>query len=316
MTTQPSPPLSLPPSGHLERDVLVSLQRDGQLATLEDGAVLIRNGEVNRTMYVVWQGELAVHLDDKAESEAIACVGPGDTVGELSLLDGSAACATVVAKGQARVLAVDERAFWELINQSHAFAVSLLMRLADRLRDNNSAMQTHIELREHFEHAAFVDSLTGTRSRRWLDENLARLIEHHRRIGRPLTVAMVDVDHFKRLNDTHGHAAGDAVLSLLGARLRAILRPTDYVARYGGEEFAVLLPEADIQGGLRAIERVRASIASAEGWPADTPELPTITISSGVCQLTPEMTPAELFARADAALYEAKRSGRNRVIKA
>lgn len=146
---------------------------------------------------------------------------------------------------------------------------------------------------------------------------LAHLHEvlRQRRQGTPLTVLMLDLDHFKRINDTHGHPMGDRVLRDFADRVRRALRATDRFGRYGGEEFIVLLPDTGAQAGCALAERIRAQ-ALREG-------LPAYKVSLGVNELLPNDEPADperalegAIARADAALYEAKAQGRDRVVQA
>jgi diguanylate cyclase (GGDEF)-like protein len=132
------------------------------------------------------------------------------------------------------------------------------------------------------------------------------------RYDRPLSVVMCDLDHFKRINDTYGHGAGDFVLQGFGERVRANLREADLAGRIGGEEFLVVLPETDLGGGRQFAERLRKAVA------AQAVKLPTgpleVTCSMGVAErLGSDMEPGQLLARADAALYLAKTGGRNRV---
>lgn len=149
---------------------------------------------------------------------------------------------------------------------------------------------------------ARTDPLTGLPNRRaWL-ELLEHEIARARRFGKPLCVAMVDLDHFKRFNDEHGHLAGDELLKDLAAAWSGVLRPTDTMARYGGEEFAVLLPECGLGDALAVIERLRGCA------PRDQ------RCSAGLACWDERETPRQLIARADARLYEAKAQGRDRVV--
>jgi two-component system, cell cycle response regulator len=153
-----------------------------------------------------------------------------------------------------------------------------------------------------------TDGLTGVANRRAFDAELTTRFEHARRYGRPLALLMIDIDHFKKVNDTFGHQAGDLVLERIARVLQRTTRQSDFVARFGGEEFVVLLPETPLLEGLRVAEKIRAAVAAED--------LPThVTVSVGVATIEqPELdSPDALVAAADAALYRAKRSGRNRV---
>jgi len=155
-----------------------------------------------------------------------------------------------------------------------------------------------------------VDVLTGLLNRRGFEERLRRL--QQRGSEQPLVLALLDVDHFKSINDTHGHSTGDAVLSGIGERLRETLRPVDLAVRLGGEEFAVIWPHVDTDGEQRLGERLREAIGSRPFQTAIGPV--AITASVGVARsIGPGESPSALFTRADAALYRAKAAGRDRV---
>jgi diguanylate cyclase (GGDEF)-like protein len=280
-----------------------------RLQKLPAGRRLLKRGEPNVRVYVVISGRLRVELD--GGSSPLAYINQGETVGELSLLAGSAATATVAAEGPAQLLVLDEETFWWLAESSHEFSVGLLVRLAKRLRSNNEAVQENIALRRQFEQAALSDPLTGFRNRRWLDQTLPRIVQRHLHAAEPLCIAMMDIDHFKRVNDNFGHAAGDEVLLQVGRLVRGNLRPTDFAARVGGEEFALILPQALLPGAISAVERLRKAIAGA-AFDHDGRRLPQVTVSLGLVALEPGVNPEQLLARADVALYAAKQGGRNR----
>ena len=159
-----------------------------------------------------------------------------------------------------------------------------------------------------------LDPLTGIHNRRSLNEFLEREVEYAVRLSRPIAVLLLDADHFKSVNDRHGHLMGDAVLRGLAERLRRRARAEDLVARYGGEEFAVALPETDLAMALVIGERFRAAVAEeaivAEGIAIG------VTVSVGVAALAvgESQTANELLRVADERMYEAKRAGRNRVV--
>jgi two-component system, cell cycle response regulator len=165
---------------------------------------------------------------------------------------------------------------------------------------------------EVLQREATHDRLTGVWNRGRVLDELARELRRHRRELSSLAVIMADVDHFKAINDTHGHAAGDAVLQQVAKRMRANLRNSDSLGRYGGEEFLMVLPYADVNGAREVAERVRAAIAAtpiaAGGSSVE------VTMSLGVGCAVGSSLPAEaLLQAADQALYRAKLHGRNRV---
>jgi diguanylate cyclase (GGDEF)-like protein len=152
------------------------------------------------------------------------------------------------------------------------------------------------------------DPLTGLLNRRGLAERYASAVQRMKRDGQPLALASIDLDFFKTINDSHGHAMGDRVLVDFAHRLSLALRETDAVARFGGEEFIVLLPQAGLDKALSVLTRIQEALASpAHG-------LPLYTVSAGIaCQRQALEGFEQLLERADAALYRAKAAGRNRI---
>jgi diguanylate cyclase (GGDEF)-like protein len=175
--------------------------------------------------------------------------------------------------------------------------------LQDELRDKN----------EQLSQLSTTDPLTGLRNRRYVDEILNIEVLRARRYNTPLTVLMADLDHFKHVNDEHGHQAGDAVLRGVADVLRSSLRVTDVGGRYGGEEFIVLMAQNDVEGARRFAERWRTAIENTP-FPIPGGGSVEVTLSIGVAGATgPDGEAVDLVAAADAALYAAKQCGRNRV---
>ncbi|MDB5759337.1 MAG: diguanylate cyclase [Burkholderia sp.] len=177
-----------------------------------------------------------------------------------------------------------------------------------------TAKLTLEELNRSLERLSLQDSLTGLGNRRRFDTALQSECAHSARYGTPLSLVMIDVDHFKRYNDLYGHPAGDECLRRVGAAvMSARLRSCDVAARYGGEEIAVLLPQTDVAGAAAAAERLRQAVESLAVAHAGNP-VGRVTVSIGVASLAPsdgEGAPARLVRDADGALYAAKAAGRN-----
>jgi diguanylate cyclase (GGDEF)-like protein len=189
------------------------------------------------------------------------------------------------------------------------------VRLAQSLVQPAAMAVENARLFDEVQRYATLDGLTGTFNRRHFMERAQQAYDNSRRFGHALTAMMLDVDHFKRVNDRHGHHVGDQVLRALADRCRSALRSVDLLGRYGGEEFAILLPGASEQSAATVLaERIRRKVAEE---PIETDDGPVrVTISIGVATIDPQMrSPEDLFKRADAALYEAKQAGRNRVVE-
>lgn len=180
----------------------------------------------------------------------------------------------------------------------------------------NTMVQRLRQARDELEQLSITDALTGLVNRRRLIAQMEVEIERSRRHERRFCVLILDVDHFKRFNDRHGHLAGDDVLKGVAARLKDVVRNVDTVARFGGEEFVVMLPEEEASEALVIAERIRARVA-AEPFSTGDQGTESVTVSVGVAEFPTSGENLEaLLAAADAALYRAKRGGRDRVASA
>ncbi|MCC8536434.1 diguanylate cyclase domain-containing protein [Xanthomonas axonopodis pv. poinsettiicola] len=190
-----------------------------------------------------------------------------------------------------------------------------LQRQAQRLLQANqekSELLTRLRIKSDvFERQAHEDALTGLPNRRHFDEALARDLSRARRSGRPLVLAILDIDHFKRINDRYSHASGDAVLHEVGALLTAAARASDLPARLGGEEFALLLADTTLADAHALCLRIRTLFHARNDW-GGVQGL-QVTFSAGIAELRDEDTGSSLMQRADHALYEAKSAGRDRI---
>jgi diguanylate cyclase (GGDEF)-like protein len=194
-----------------------------------------------------------------------------------------------------------------------------VLRDGDMLRFGTAILRflfgSNIEANYHEEiyKMSILDGLTGAHNKRYFLEFMEREMARARRHASSLSLMMFDIDHFKKVNDTHGHLAGDAVLKELGKRLAPEVRREDLLARYGGEEFAVVLVSTSLRRAMDFAEEMR-QLVEREPFRTDTVTLP-VTVSIGVAELDQSMrTPEDLIGKCDGHLYTAKRQGRNRVI--
>src|SRR6266545_4803510 len=175
----------------------------------------------------------------------------------------------------------------------------------------------NVQLHEEAERLSLTDAVTGTWNYRYFERRLEQELERSRRFGRLFALLLLDLDHFKLVNDRHGHQLGDEVLVELTRRITAIVRDIDTFARYGGEEFVLILPETNLVGGIAVAEKLRGAVASAPFAERPGHQGVRLTVSLGVaCYPEHATSTAELLRAADTAMYEAKRRGRDRVMTA
>ena len=230
---------------------------------------------------------------------SLACEAEGDVAAALSHYKAHHALEREMHAGQARRLS-EAQALRAEIERARQETAKLRRAQRDLTRENRRLTR---QARE--------DSLTGLANRRAFDAAFDARLSDARANGRPLAIALFDIDRFKSINDRFTHAVGDAVLRDVGAMLRAHCRASDIAARIGGEEFVLLLRDADRDSALQVAERVRCEI-EARDWSTVAPGL-AVTLSGGVAVDPGEGTAAALMRDADVALYQAKRSGRNQV---
>jgi two-component system cell cycle response regulator len=183
-----------------------------------------------------------------------------------------------------------------------------IKRERDQLREHAEEARAHAEIAQE---RAMTDALTGLLNRYGLQHALTREQAEARRYDRSLSCLMIDVDRFKAINDTYGHAAGDTALQQVAAILTEAVRASDIVFRYGGEEFLVLLPETDLNGAVALAEKIR-TVAASRSF-GDGERIFHLTMSAGVANLCDNESGYDMIARADMALYQAKERGRDRV---
>ena len=191
--------------------------------------------------------------------------------------------------------------------------------LLARVRTQIKRQRYQERLRENYERSlvmALTDSLTGLYNRRYITAHLGGMIDRHRQTGKPLALLMFDIDYFKKVNDTYGHAAGDEVLVELSRRVIDHVRSVDTVARLGGEEFVAVLPDTERDVALVVAERLRYTVAEEEFEMKSAGTSKAVTMSIGIATIQPDDGIDSLLNRADEALYAAKDGGRNLVILA
>ena len=209
----------------------------------------------------------------------------------------------------------------EKMKMAVASLVEVTRQMGEHCADLNSKLSSSVEQIEELKEAlervrleSQKDALTGVANRKCFDRKFLKEVDEARTHNQPLSLCMIDLDYFKKFNDSFGHRMGDAALRIVASMFDHNVRDDDLVARYGGEEFAVIMPNADLMMAVKVSNRIRETLASKDIFRRSTGEcLGNLSVSVGVAQFRDEDTPCSLIERADRALYEAKRAGRNRV---
>ena len=291
------------------------------LAPLLAGCAIMRLGADEQLehssrarLFIVLSGMLSVAADAESGSDGAATrILPGESVGEQSVLDDSANLAAISAVADTELLVIDAELVWKLIDRSGGLAKNLLRLLSFRIRAANALVRRGHKLGEFYRKMSMNDGLTGLYNRTWLADMLPKMVATAQRSGTPLALVMIDLDHFKMFNDTHGHLTGDDALRAAASVITVALRPSDFAVRYGGEEMMVILPETTELLAAMVAERLCARMREVCIFPDMRLALPHVTASVGVAVLSEGMDDLDLIAAADAALYRAKDGGRDQV---
>jgi len=268
---------------------------------------------VRARLYIVLSGMLEVETDGQTGSADgnVNRIMPGESVGEQSVLDDAANLDAVHAVEETRLLVIESKLAWELIDHSNAVARNLLRLMSFRIRAANALLRRRQKLGEFYRQLSLNDTLTGLYNRTWLADMLPKLVGRARAQTSPLALLMIDLDNFKKFNDTHGHLVGDAALCAAANVIRDGLRPSDFAVRYGGEELMAVLPETTAELAFMVAERLCQQMREVVMFSDMRVPLPHLTACFGVAVLGPDGDEMSLIEAADAALYRAKEAGRN-----
>jgi diguanylate cyclase (GGDEF)-like protein len=303
---------------------------EAPVLSVAPGETLIQMGVAHDTLFILLSGELSVWLEspgpaakigtrraaDATTRKQISRICPGETAGEQSLItlgESQLPTAWAIAHEACEVLAVPASMFWHSMQAEPKIALNLLRVLSARVRQANVGISEAIAHQQRLAKDAETDALTGLHNRRWMNLNYPPALNSHHAASQPVSILMIDIDHFKRVNDDHGHAIGDQVLFQTARRIEFALRPGDLCARYGGEEFCVLLPGVDLAMATCIGERICASV-SRQPFALSSGQKLLVSVSIGVACWNQHEPLDALLVAADEALYQAKREGRNRVV--
>ncbi|MCK9183157.1 MAG: GGDEF domain-containing protein [Fibrobacteraceae bacterium] len=277
----------------------------------KEGDVLINPKTEERRLLILIDGLLEVKMEGK-EGMHLGDVRPGTCVGEMSVFDNADPSAWVIAKMNSTLLSISAPTAKAILNVSHPLCLNMIHILSQRVRYSNKivfAEQNHIK---YVEQNATIDPLTGLHNRHWLESMYTREMKRSNAGNFALAAFMVDIDHFKKINDTYGHLAGDQILMTVAQTLVEALRPSDMPVRFGGEEFTVFLPGTTPDNAAKIAERIRSSIEKKKIKLESGGQEISITVSLGYAAREDGDTVNSIIDKSDKALYYAKNTGRNR----
>jgi diguanylate cyclase (GGDEF)-like protein len=298
---------------------------------LSKGETLFQQGDAGGELFVVESGALgiAVSLEDGKNLE-IAEFKSGDFFGEMSIFEKEPRSATCYAKSPSRLLGMNEGEFFRLVETHPASAGKIMTRMLAatrrRLEDTGGFLSDMVQWGEEARRRAVTDALTGLYNRRYLDEALEEYFMKARNGSKPLALVMLDLDHFRQINEKYSEKAGDLVIRAAADIFRRFLRPTDVAARYGGDEFTFILPDTDTTTAHSLMESIRRTIEETDLLSKAIPQgkgvskntvLAKVTTSQGLACFPEHAGESKsLREAADGALYRAKETGRNRIVVA
>ena len=292
-------------------DAYADLRQIGEKHELPAGVTLWREGDVADHVLLLLEGQLEVILSGPdGETVILRLLEEGSIVGDIASLDGGQRSAGIRTKTSCSVVRVTSSGFRSVLREHPLLLERILEEQVDRVRALTRDVTTS-------HHQAITDGLTGLYNVAFFRKRLEGELERAEVTADLVSIALFDVDHFKNLNDTLGHQAGDIVLTEIAGIFRQAGRRGDIVARYGGEEFIFLLYGATTAEAFSFSDSVRHTVESYAFPGGEKQPLGSVTVSGGVATFPHHGTSArQLIEAADVSLYHAKRSGRNRVIAA
>jgi diguanylate cyclase (GGDEF)-like protein len=285
----------------------------------DEDELLFSEGEEGDELFVVRRGTVAatVGLPDGGEQE-VARFGEGDFFGEMSIFERAPRSANCRAAAGTELYRLGERDFHGLLRREPDIAIKVMYEMlritSARLENTSGFLGDMVRWGEDAKKRAVTDEFTGLFNRRFLDESLSGMFQRAKSSRRPLSLVMLDLDHFNSVNQTYGQAVGDEVIAAVVPVFRSVYRDTDVLCRYGGDEFTFALPDTDAATAQELCERARTQIEELTVLADRGGPITQVTTSQGVAAFPEHANDLQtLSARADEALYAAKTAGRNRV---
>jgi len=289
---------------HLDRHLVNARQ-----LSLASGQVLMSPGESHEKVIVILSGRLRVNSGN-VDNEPIAIFGPGESIGELSILDDQKSYAFLIADTDCTLLEIDHSAIWALVNDSHQAAINLLNIVARRKpvdEEDYAASERHMG----YIGLNHVDELTGLYNSKWMYQIFGRQIYRCSVNHSLATMMLLSIDHFRNYNEAHGGLGGDQAMRTVAQTILNCLRPNDHAARYHGKNFIIFLPSTSLSEGRKAADRLLAQIREAHIVTPSGDALPGVTASIGLVEITEKSSIDQALEQTTEAVQRARDAGRN-----
>jgi diguanylate cyclase (GGDEF)-like protein len=284
------------------------------------GEIILRENEPGDVFYIIRYGQTVVLKGDIQNLIILGFRSTGEAIGEMALLENRPRSATVIALDTVSLLSLSRDTFYQFLSENPSFGLNLMNILSGRIRKSDEERmrgyareKRQVVVLETLSKQATHDPLTGLFNRRYLDQILYGEIAHALQNGSPVGILMADVDHFKQINDSYGHKAGDLMLLSAGDIMKQCVRSVDIVCRYGGEEFVIVMPGASVPTVSKCAEEIRSKFQDLRVKYENHEVHTTISLGAAIFPLHGSNVD-EVFIYADRAMYRAKQEGRNRVV--
>jgi diguanylate cyclase (GGDEF)-like protein len=287
--------------------------------TVKEGEAIFNEGDEGNELYIVKSGivSTSIRLPDGGEKEIVEFKA-GDFFGEMSIFEDAPRSATCLTKTESSLFRLHQKDFFHLINSFPSTAIKIMYRMLNvttqRLRSTGEFLSEMVRWGDDARKRAITDELTGCYNRRFLDDALKDYFESSKSSRTPLSLIMVDLDHFREINESYGHEVGDKVILEVVSVYKKNLREKDIIARYGGDEFTVIMPDTKLSECKTIAENICREVAQLTVLKDFKGPHNRVTTSQGVTSYPEHAKDMEsLRETADQALYQAKENGRNRV---
>ncbi|MBN2038743.1 MAG: GGDEF domain-containing protein [Spirochaetes bacterium] len=288
----------------------------------EPDHVLFEEGDEGNELFIVMSGKVASYVVlPNGNKREIAEFRPGDFFGEMSIFENTERSATCYTKEKSTLLSLRERDLFEIILYHPELAVKLMYKMlnvtTERLLDRSEFLSDMVQWGEEARRRAITDELTGIYNRRFLDDALEDYFERSVNSGKPLSLIMIDIDHFREYSENLKQGQVDKIILKVASVFKEYFRDNDIISRYGGDEFTVIMPDTEIGKAYSIADSICKAIHDMDISGLIPPDFSKITVSQGIANYPENADDLEtLKTKADKALYKAKSEGRNRVITA